>query len=154
MHHGSYGGGGYGGDGGGYGGGGYGGGGGGGGMHHGSYGGGGDGGGGDGVHHVDFHPGNIHHNREEQWGHNMGHVGGGDYGGGGGHGGGGGYGGGHVGWCKRSDVNGNCLIRQDEKTENGEERDFLIKPIGLKGSIREKFKKHWDEEEKGKMLYL
>ncbi|XP_057294390.1 sarcoplasmic reticulum histidine-rich calcium-binding protein-like isoform X2 [Hydractinia symbiolongicarpus] len=151
MHHGSYDGGGYGGDGGGYGGGGYGGGGyggGGGGMHHGGYGGGGYGGGGGGVHHADFHPGNIHHNREEQWGHNMGHVGGGDYGGGGGHGGGGGYGGGHGGWCKRSDVNGNCLIRQGEKTENGEERDFLIKPIGLKGSIREKFKKHWDEEEK------
>ena len=46
------------------------------------------------------------------------------------------------------------LVRRKEKTENALTRTFL-KPVSFQGSILNKYKKHWDDEEDGKtMLYV
>ena len=79
----------------------------------------------------EIQPQNMHHNREESWGTNMGNYGVGDYGG--------------IQLNKRHK-------KKKAKTERAHRRgSLLVKPFHFKGSIMGKVKKHWKEEdEEGK----
>jgi len=51
------------------------------------------------------------------------------------------------------DLNTANLVRNNERTVNALTRT-LLRPVNFKGSILDKFKKHWDEEEDGKCVWM